>query len=550
MRSFEYLGQIALSLILLIVLTVLPLAPVLASELNVEETPEDTSTEVVVSDISGEEKVGEDFDTEEVVDETEQATDSGETISELEVQEELLDFDAETETDIDTQEVVEPETTLDGASHDTTSTESDDETSEDSVQVSTSTEEFIEEDITTTEDTLDDGVSEDSIDDEIIEEAVQVSTSTEEENIIAVNTVTNDDNRYSFSRDECTLVGDGSFYCSKTNDAAIAYSADRIFAATDGEGDKEIFIEHAGEITAFTENNVDDDAPYYDESSDSIVWHRLIDGRYQVMSRILEEDSEVQLTQTSYNNMEPSRYDKVTVWQSWIKNGWEIMLLDDGELTQLTDNDVPDIAPSINKQYIVWQSQEEGTWSAKVYDRSTGEIETIEDAEGLSIENARFVLVYDTKHENGDIETRGYDPKTKRSVPLSATPASIPEKLPEPDQTGEERALVQTVTQLKPKTGEDDPLPTGDPLDSDDLTDGATSTDLELGDVVLPSVDEDGMHIDDIQNTPTSTSELPLELVIEPLSATVTPTSNISDVVIPPFVAESSDSQEGIALDQ
>ena len=92
MRSFEYLGQIALSLILLIVLTVLPLAPVLASELNVEETPEDTSTEVVVSDISGEEKAGEDFDMEEVVDETEQATDSGETISELEVQEELLDF--------------------------------------------------------------------------------------------------------------------------------------------------------------------------------------------------------------------------------------------------------------------------------------------------------------------------------------------------------------------------------------------------------------------------------------------------------------------------
>ena len=42
MRSFEYLGQIALSLILLIVLTVLPLAPVLASELNVEETTEDT----------------------------------------------------------------------------------------------------------------------------------------------------------------------------------------------------------------------------------------------------------------------------------------------------------------------------------------------------------------------------------------------------------------------------------------------------------------------------------------------------------------------------
>lgn len=549
MRSFEYLIQSALSLTLLVVLLVLPLAPAFASEVAVEDVSNTAETEEAISPIPEDEAdTDEDPDTEHIAETEEEATSAYEDAPAALLTEELADPDGEA------AETGSVEAAQAGESDDAP-TGTDDQSTEDDSDTSTSTEEILQGDADV-EEALDEAdiASDDTVDDATEEEesegVIEETPVPEEENIIAVNAVTNDENLYSFARDECTLVGDGSFYCAKTDDAVIAQNADRIFAATDAEGDKEIFIEHGGEITAFTQNSVDDDAPYYDESSDSIVWHRLIDGRYQILSHALEEESEVQLTQTSYNNMEPSRHGDATVWQSWVKNGWEIMLLDDEELIQLTENDVPDIAPSINKHYIVWQSQEGGAWSAKVYDRTTGDIETIEDAEGLSIENARFVLVYDTKHENGDIETRGYDPKTKRSVPLSATPASFPEELPEPDQTGEERALVQTVTQLKPKTGEEDPLPTGDPLDSDDLADPATSTDPEIADIVLPSTDEETVSLDEIEDIATATPDLPPELVIDPLPPAATPTDHISDVVIPPFTPEISDPQEGIASDE
>jgi hypothetical protein len=545
----------ALSLTLLVVLIALPVAPVLASEIGVTEVSDTAPVGSSQSSTAPEEaETEEDFYTEEIAEAPEEVVfDSSDVTADVVSEEEAPPI-TDTE-EVTSESDADPESINEDAD-DTVDAGAGGE-SGDGTETATSTEIVLDEEVVVAEeensdegDSAVDDTADDATDEEESSEGLDEVRIPEAENLIAVNAVTNDENLYSFSRDECTLVGDGSFYCAKMDDVVIAHNADRIFAATDRDGDKEIFVEHAGEITAFTENTVDDDAPYYDETSDSIVWHRLIDGRYQILSHVLEEESELQLTSTSYNNMEPSRYGDATVWQSWMKSGWEIMLLDDGELVQLTKNDVPDIAPSINKNYIVWQSQEDGAWSAKVYDRGTGDIETIEDAEGLSIENARFVLVYDTKDENGDIETRGYDPKTKRSVPLSATPASIPDELPEPDQTGEERALVQTVTQLKPKTGEDDPLPTGDPLDSDDLSDGATSTDSEIEDVVLPPADEEEALIDDVEDTATSSPELPPELVIEAIPETESPTEHISDVVIPPFTPELADPQEGIASDE
>jgi len=545
----------ALSLTLLVVLIALPVAPVLASEIGVTEVSDTAPVGSSQSSTAPEEaETEEDFYTEEIAEAPEEVVfDSSDVTADVVSEEEAPPI-TDTE-EVTSESDADPESINEDAD-DTVDAGAGGE-SGDGTETATSTEIVLDEEVVVAEeensdegDSAVDDTADDATDEEESSEGLDEVRIPEAENLIAVNAVTNDENLYSFSRDECTLVGDGSFYCAKMDEGVAPLNADRIFAATDAEGDKEIFVEHAGEITAFTENSVDDDAPYYDEVSDSIVWHRLVDGRYQIISHVLEEDSEVQLTKTSYNNMEPSRYGDAIVWQSWVQNGWEIILFDDGELVQLTENDIPDIAPSINKNYIVWQSQKDGAWSAKVYDRTTGDIETIEDAEGLSIENARFVLVYDTKDENGDIETRGYDPKTKRSVPLSATPASIPDELPEPDQTGEERALVQTVTQLKPKTGEDDPLPTGDPLDSDDLSDGATSTDSEIEDVVLPPADEEEALIDDVEDTATSSPELPPELVIEAIPETESPTEHISDVVIPPFTPELADPQEGIASDE
>ena len=52
------------------------------------------------------------------------------------------------------------------------------------------------------------------------------------------------------------------------------------------------------------------------------------------------------------------------------------------------------------------------------------------------------MLVYDTQFENGDIVTQSFDPATGLSQPITATPAPEPINIPEPDPTGEIRALL------------------------------------------------------------------------------------------------------------
>lgn len=529
-RTFGYLLQKAVSLCLLFILLALPLAPTFANETEVPVVTE----EVVVSDetelspsltsevLETEEQLSPDLDSSEVPVEDVISEDSGlpqpdsEPVSETEDQESVIESETLPETPL---EDTEDEIITEGPTGDfeTSEPDSDDEIADD------------------TEDENDNGEETTDSEEVVAEEIVP------EEHTVVVGTVTNDENRYSFSKQECTVVGDGSYYCAKTNETPQAINSDRIFAATDRQGDKEIFIEHDGEIAPLTENEVDDDAPYYDDVEESVVWHRLLEGRYQIMSYSFDSKKETQLTHDSYNNMEPSRYGDAVVWQAWVGNNWEIMLLEDETLTQLTENTEPDIAPSVNGGYIVWQAQERGVWYAKVYDRATGDIETIENAGGLSIENARFVLVYDTKHENGDIETQGYDLKNKRIIPLSATPASAPEQLPEPDETGEKRALIQVPSQVKPKADDenlgsggpspDGPEPVPEPEGISDVVVG-TTTDATAGQGPVSATSTE--HIPEliIGSSATATSQIPThieDLVIEPFSTSSDPQGDIAE---------------------
>jgi hypothetical protein len=346
-----------------------------------------------------------------------------------------------------------------------------------------------------------------------------------------VNVVTTDENKFSFSKDECVIVADGMFYCTQATTSPAVIENDRIFAAADGEGDKEIYAEHDSKIVGLTDNAFDDDAPYYDEISDTIVWHRLLDGRYQIISYDLETESEEQLTFDRFNNMQPSRYDDTTVWQGWVGEDWEIFMLKDDELHMLTDNTTHDIAPSINGTHVVWQAFENNAWRMKVYDLKTELIDTIEDSEGGSIQNPRFVLVYDTKNETGDVETRGYDLKSGEVVPLGAEPAPMPKNIPDPDQTGEERALVQVTTQVKPKTEETDDIGNGQ-----DGTETGTSIESLVmpGDVVVPIFSEatsTDAHLEEVTDLQPHNEEI-TDVVI----SSATSTEHIEDLIIAPFV--------------
>lgn len=365
-----------------------------------------------------------------------------------------------------------------------------------------------------------------------------------------------DDNSYTFGRDECARVADGSFYCTEAK-ATTSLFEDRVFAGPDRDGDSEIFVEFDGVVSQVTHNSTDDAAPFYDEISHTLVWHRLIDARYQIMSLDLDTHEEKQLTYDNFNNMQPTRHGRMTVWQGWVGNDWEIFTYDGETFSMITDNSVHDIGPSLNGDFIVWQSEEVDGWKVRVFNMSTKQTSTIDDAGGASIENPRLMLVYDAKHENGDIETRGYDLITGKKVPLNATSSRVPEKIPEPDQTGEKRALI-TSTQLKVKVDEEEEGTTTPPVTNDEIDgDGTPSTDDS--DLVIPPLDDEQFFAtstdplllspDDLDSGEEGVTDISTLVVDTYVPQDISPEHTIPDLVIPPFDEEylTNDSQGNIA---
>ena len=374
------------------------------------------------------------------------------------------------------------------------------------------------------------------------------STNTQAINIVEVNSAINDQNRFQFSKDECVSVGDGSFYCTQPVALDTAKGTNHAYAATDEQGDREIYMERDGVVTKITNNQTDDDAPYYDKVSNTIVWQRLIDGRYQIMEYDFATDEEHQLTHERYNNMQPTREGSTILWQGWIGSDWEIMRDQNDVFDMLTDNDYHDIAPHINGNYIVWQAFEGNVWHVKVYDTRTRVTQTIGDDNGGSAQNPRFVLVYDTKMQNGDIETKGYDLESGKVVPLSSTPAPIPNDLPNPDPTDQNRAMVQQSVQVKTKSESE--------YDDTPVTLGGN------GSIPPVAADESDIVVTSIDNNATSTS-----IATTTLKTSITPSANdllvtsmvkedkatstdIEDVVVPAFEQSheaTTDSQGGVA---
>lgn len=437
-----------------------------------------------------------------------------------------------------------------------------------STSTGTAVEEVVENEkevVVTEENTHFDTLSEDSADTVISEQ--QGESVTNEQNVsagtstaatttlsydvpepIVPSVVVNNSNRYQFADTECLSVGDGSFYCSKSDEGTPVERQDGIYALPDADGDTEIFLVKDGLEYKVTDNTEDDLAPTYDQISSRIVWQRLINDRYQIISKELGVDDEVVLTNNSFNSMEPVAYGDITVWQSWIENNWEIMLYEKGSTTALTSNDVHDIAPFINKDYIIWQTQEEDGWYMTLYDRETKIIERIANDTGTAIENPRLVLVYDARYNNGDVQTLGYNFDTKEIVPLAAVPVPLPEHIPEPDQTGEERALLQT----KPTTEEDvvveDAGTSGagtPPLNPDLESDTETATSTGSLTLEVPPFDAEMVS----EPIATTTNEIPTSNEDVVINTRGTTTDHIADLIVTPLddaQIESASSTEGL----
>lgn len=516
----------ALSLCLLFVLVCMPLAPVFANEIPTESTPESTNgTEPNIA-------LPENPESDLTIDIT---TPDGQPPAI-----EPVPVNNSVPSDTPLQAVDEPEATPLETSFDTIADTviAEDLTSgtaDTPIDESGDTPTTPLTDATTTEGSA--IVADDPVDPEVVNEVeaevtlpvgvteeATATPLTTSQNVVSV--VTNDENRFSFSKNECTTVGDGTFYCAIPTEAPQVLNTDRIFSALDEEGDKEIYLEKNSELTPLTNNQADDDAPYFDEVSNTAVWHRLIDGRFQIIQYDFDEESEKQLTYDSFNNMQPSVFGDTVVWQGWVGSDWEIFMLEDEKVTMLTDNTTHDIAPSVNGTHVVWQSFEGDVWRVKVYDLRTGLIDTVSDSGGGSIENPRFVLVYDAKMETGDIETRGYDLKSGEVVDLASKPTPVPEEIPDPDQTGEERALVSPATQPKQK------------VDSDENDDVGTTTDngLDDGDIVIPSFETPSEEpvVTEATSTPAGTVDVLVPSFEN--SATSTDTEHIEDLIVEPYV--------------
>jgi hypothetical protein len=318
------------------------------------------------------------------------------------------------------------------------------------------------------------------------------------------------------------------------------YVGDGVFSAPDSDGDTEIFVTIAGETTQITHNTVDDAAPQYDAISDTIVWHSMQDDRFQIVRYTVSDGSVEYLTDTSYINTEPVANGDIVMWQAWIGNNWEIMLFDNGEVMQLTDNDVHDITPQMRDGYIMWQTKFAEGWKVALYDQITQKVSYIADSDGTGVANPRFVLVYDSTNDVGDVRTLGYDFDSGSSFILGSLPAEMPDEIPEPDQTGETRALIQEKPSVRDGETEDiQPVPPGTGTSTNPTA--STNSNLLSSDLVIAPLDIVATSTPDTAEETLTPDEVVDAVPTEVLARPEEEVSHIQDVVIPPFMGTTTD---------
>lgn len=346
---------------------------------------------------------------------------------------------------------------------------------------------------------------------EVITETASTTAST---TLDSVPTLTvESDQMIQFDKTNCLAVEDGSFYCQQSTTTEPTTERG-LFALPDVDGDLEIYVKDGDTLTQISFNTVDDASPYYDPASDTMVWHRLIDERYQIVVHDVASGEEFQLTDTSTNNMEPFRADNIIVWQHWASDAWQIMMYDGSSIKQLTETVEHNLAPVVRNNLVVWHRVMYGEKTIEVYDLDTEAYMTIQDEEGGTITNPRMVLVYDATMDNGDVVTRGFDLVTGEITSFAAEPAPLPEDIPEPDATGETRALINS------KVSEEDQG------ESEPETTGTSTLPLSIG--------------DDATTTPVSDLTLDLTADIPLIESPTEVAPPIPDLVIGPFVPPTS----------
>ena len=351
------------------------------------------------------------------------------------------------------------------------------------------------------------------------------STASSTGSTFTVTTLPTSDSAIQFDKNDCVAVADGSYYCHTKQIATSSQITDGLYSQPDVDGDMEIFFAKNGNLEQISHNTVDDASPFYDSISNTIVWHRLLDDRYQIISYDVSSGAESQLTTDNVNNMEPNRAGKYTVWQHWNKDNWDIMLYDGSTIKLLTDTPQHDIAPVIRGNLVMWNRlTSDKQQTIELYDLNSGEYTTINDSEGGALSNPRMVLVYDAQFENGDVVTKGYDVATGKITPLSSVPADLPDKIPPPDKTGETRALIQSKS-----TSREDSEPIATPKPTiDPPVPGTSSTTVTSSDSSTINMQQT------VATSTTAVASTTLDFTLD-LSTSTSLQLTDADVVVPSF---------------
>ena len=245
---------------------------------------------------------------------------------------------------------------------------------------------------------------------------------------------------------ECLAIAEGEFYCfrpsAQENAGASDLGAAEAVVMQDADGDREIYLQNGERSIQITYNEYDDFAPVYDDSTQTIVWHALINDRLQVMMHERKSGKTTQITNESFNSSNPHVFNGKVVWQSWIQDNWEVFLAErldraQPKITQLTDNTTHDMFPKIFDQYISWQSQTNDTWHVVVYDIEDDHYSYVEKKGDGKYENPRFVLLFDNRSEDGEVEVVGYDVATDEEIPIAPIGQSTPAPITPTEDTGE-----------------------------------------------------------------------------------------------------------------
>jgi len=265
-----------------------------------------------------------------------------------------------------------------------------------------------------------------------------------------------------FDRTRCIEVAGGNFYCQDSVSAEISSRPDGVYAYPDKDGDLEIYIQRNNVLTQITHNTVDDSSPYYDTVSNTIVWHRQINDRFQIISYDVTTQIETQITDSNTNNMEPARYGEYIAWQAWLDNNWEIVLFDGSTMKRLTHSPEHDVAPQLRNGLLLWSSHNRGGQQlVNIYNPATNEYLSIADSAGEIISNPRMVVLYESTNRSGDTTVKGYDIITGEIIPISNQPRPRPSEIPTPSPIEEPTAII-------PANNEDDLMSDG-MLDDEDL---------------------------------------------------------------------------------